>query len=113
MPTVADDVTLVSNCPYEIQTMLVLQTSHANKFSYLISNQKSCVQNYRCRESHDRSINGELLDTPVNAVHLGIQRDKLSRSGTKDVVPCRIQLARQTVYSLMGAGLQCIWTQRC
>ena len=51
------------------------------------------------------SLNGELLDTPVNAVHLGIQRDKLSRSGTKDVVPCRIQLARQTVYSLMGAGL--------
>lgn len=105
VPTVADDVTLVSNCPYEIQTMLVLQTSHANKFSYLISSQKSCVQNYRCRDSHDWSINGELLDTPVNAVHLGIQRDKLSCSGTKDVVPCRIQLARQTVYSLMGAGL--------
>ncbi|VDH90356.1 Hypothetical predicted protein [Mytilus galloprovincialis] len=43
VPTVADDVTLVSNCPYEIQSMLDLQTFHANKFRYLISSQKSCV----------------------------------------------------------------------
>ncbi|CAG2246674.1 unnamed protein product [Mytilus edulis] len=85
--------------------MLDLQTFHANKFRYLISSQKSCVLNYRCADSYDWSINGEILDTPENAVHLGIQRDKLSRLGTKEVVPGRIQLARQTVYSLMGAGL--------
>ncbi|CAG2192359.1 unnamed protein product [Mytilus edulis] len=102
---VADDVTLVSNCPYEIQSMLDLQTFHANKYRYLISSQKSCVLNYRCADSFDWSINGEILDTPENAVHLGIKRDKLSRLGTKEVVPGRIQLARQTVYSLMGAGL--------
>ncbi|CAG2241415.1 DNCL2 [Mytilus edulis] len=105
VPTVADDVTLVSNCPYEIQSMLDLQTFHANKYRYLISSQKSCVLNYRCADSFDWSINGEILDTPENAVHLGIKRDKLSRLGTKEVVPGRIQLARQTVYSLMGAGL--------
>ncbi|CAG2226312.1 DNCL2 [Mytilus edulis] len=105
VPTVADDVTLVSNCPYEIQSMLDLQTFHANKYRYLISSQKSCVLNYRCADSFDWSINGEILDTPEKPVHLGIKRDKLSRLGTKEVVPGRIQLARQTVYSLMGAGL--------
>ncbi|CAG2255579.1 unnamed protein product [Mytilus edulis] len=86
-------------------SMLDLQTFHANKYRYLISSQKSCVLNYRCADSFDWSINGEILDTPENAVHLGIKRDKLSRLGTKEVVPGRIQLARQTVYSLMGAGL--------
>ncbi|CAG2194396.1 unnamed protein product [Mytilus edulis] len=87
--------------------MLDLQTFHANKFRYLISSQKSCALNYRCADSYDWSINGELLETPENAVYLGIQRDMLSRQGTKEVVPGRIQLAslRQTVYSLMGAGL--------
>ncbi|CAC5367796.1 unnamed protein product [Mytilus coruscus] len=89
VPTVTDDVTLVSNCPYELQTIC----------------QKSCILNYICADSYDWSINGEPLDTPENAVHLGIQRDKLSRRGTKEVVPGRRQLARQTVYSLMGAGL--------
>lgn len=46
-----------------------------------------------------------LLDTPENPVHLVIQRKKLSRLGTKEVIPTRIHLARQTVFPLMGAEL--------
>ena len=36
-PTVADDVTLISNDPYELQSMIDIQTSHANSKRYLIS----------------------------------------------------------------------------
>ena len=43
-PTVADDVTLISNDPYELQSMLDIQTSHANSKRYLISEQKWLVR---------------------------------------------------------------------
>jgi hypothetical protein len=36
VPTVADDVTLVSFDPFELQTMLDTQMSHANKLRYII-----------------------------------------------------------------------------
>jgi hypothetical protein len=39
------------------------------------------------------------------ATHLGIKRDNKSKTGTKEVVADRIQIARRTVYALMGAGL--------
>ncbi|VDH93387.1 Hypothetical predicted protein [Mytilus galloprovincialis] len=42
-PTVADDVTLIANDPYDLQTMINIQMDHANKFRYTISEQKSCV----------------------------------------------------------------------
>jgi hypothetical protein len=43
-PTVADDVTLISNDPYELQSMLDIQTSHANSKRYhsLIESERFC-----------------------------------------------------------------------
>jgi hypothetical protein len=39
VPTVADDVTLISFDPFELQTMLNTQMSHANKLRYIGSNE--------------------------------------------------------------------------
>ncbi|VDI04475.1 Hypothetical predicted protein [Mytilus galloprovincialis] len=105
VPTVADDVTLVSNDPFELQSMLDIQMFHANKQRYIISSQKSCVLQRKRNETHSWNINGQTLKTPDTATHLGIKRDNGSKTGTKEVVPDRIQTARKTVYALMGAGL--------
>ncbi|CAG2218880.1 unnamed protein product [Mytilus edulis] len=104
-PTVADDVTLIANDPYELQTMINIQMDHANKFRYSISEQKSCVLKIGDKSEHSWYMNDQKLNTPINATHLGIKRDINSKFGVKEVVPDRIQTARKTVYALMGAGL--------
>jgi hypothetical protein len=45
------------------------------------------------------------ITSNLQATHLGIKRDNKSKTGTKEVVADRIQIARRTVYALMGAGL--------
>jgi hypothetical protein len=51
-PTVADDVTLISNDPYELQSMFDIQRSHANSKRYLISEQKSSILTFNCTKEH-------------------------------------------------------------
>ena len=98
IPTVADDVTLVSNDPNELQVMLSVQSSFANKQRFIISTKKSCVLQNGCDKDQWWTINNETLKTPTSAPHLGIQRDNYSKFGVKEVIPCRIQTARRTVY---------------
>jgi hypothetical protein len=98
-------VTLVSFDPFELQTLLDTQMSHANKLRYIISTQKSCVLQCNSKENHTWNINGQNLERADTATHLGIKRDNKSKTGTKEVVADRIQIARRTVYALMGAGL--------
>ncbi|CAC5405879.1 unnamed protein product [Mytilus coruscus] len=43
VPSAADDVTFISNDPFELQSMLDIQMFHANKQRYIISSQKSRV----------------------------------------------------------------------
>ena len=104
VPTVADDVTLVLFDPFELQTMLDTQMSHENKLRYIISTQKSCVLQCNSKENHTWNI-GQNLEPADTATHLVIKRDNKSITGTKEVVADRIQIARRTVYALMGAGL--------
>lgn len=105
VPTVADDVTLIANNPFDLQTMIDIQIYHANKFRYVISDQKSCVLKFRDKSDFKWTMNDKELNTPTYATHLGIKRDINSKFGVKEVVPDRIQTARKTVYALMGAGL--------
>ena len=105
VPTVADDVTLVSFDPFELQTMLDTQMAHSNKLRYIISSHKSCVLQINSKENHTWNINGQNLERVDTATHLGIKRDNMSKTGTKEIVTDRIQMARRTVYALMGAGL--------
>lgn len=105
IPTVADDVTLISNDPYELQTMLDVQTAHANKLRYPLSEQKSTILVFNDKKENSWSLNGKQLPITKSSVHLGITRDTSSKSGTKEVINRRIITARRTTYSLMGAGL--------
>ena len=81
--------------------------SHANKlrYMYIISTQKSCVLQCNSKENHTWNINGHNLGRADTATHRGIKKDNKSKTGTKEVVADKIQIARRTVYALMGAGL--------
>ena len=72
IPTVADDVTLVSN---ELQVMLNVQSSFANKQRVIISSKKYCVLQNGCDKDQRWTINDDTLQTPKSAPDLGIQRD--------------------------------------
>ena len=45
------------------------------------------------------------MERADTATHLGIKKDNMSKTGTKEVVTDIIHIARRTVYALMGAGL--------
>jgi hypothetical protein len=79
--------------------------SHENKLRYIISTHKSCVLQCNSKENHTWNINGHNLGRADTATHRGIKKDNKSKTGTKEVVADKIQIARRTVYALMGAGL--------
>ena len=85
--------------------MADIQMAHANKFRYVISEQKSCILKSRDKSDCTWHMNGIQLKTPSRATHLGIKRDTFSKCGVRDIVSDRVQTARKTEYALMGAGL--------
>lgn len=108
VPTVADDVTLVSFDPFELQTMLDTQMSHANKLRYIISTQKSCVLQCNSKENHTWNINGQNMERADTATHLGIKKDNMSKTGTKEGVNDRIQIAKTN--SICTNGCRFTWS---
>ena len=69
-PTVADDVTLIANCPFDLQILLDLQTYHAHRFRYITSSEKSCILDNKNTNSHSWTFNGTTVETPASADHL-------------------------------------------
>ena len=43
VPTLAGNVTLIADNPFNLQTIIDIQINHANKYRYVISEQKLCV----------------------------------------------------------------------
>ena len=78
IPTVADDVTLISNDPHELQTMLDIHSHHSNKLRYQISEQKSVILVFNDNDSNTWYLNGKPMSTVSNSSHLGIERDNQS-----------------------------------
>ena len=94
-PTVADDVTLISNDPYELQSMLDIQTSHANSKRYLISEQKSSILTFNCTKEHKWYLNNKEMSATNKATHLGIERISTGNN-RKELVQTRITTARRS-----------------
>jgi 5'-3' exonuclease len=103
-PTVADDVTLISNDPCELQSMLDIQTSHSNSKRYLISEQKSSILTFNCTKEHKWYLNNKEMSATNKVTHLDIERISTGNN-RKELVQTRITTARKTVFALMGAGL--------
>ena len=84
IPTVADDVTLITTSPYtyELQSMLDVQADYANKQRYLLSEQKSSILvfNDKSESSNVWTINDKPVTVSKSATHLGIIRSSSSTS---------------------------------
>ena len=103
--TVADDLTMMSNSPPEMQVMLPTSGSFANRARSVTHPTKSCILTYWDQYSQQQKVvytmNGEEMSQVQHTNHLGIQRN----SNNKVNVAEKVALGRRTAYSLMGAAL--------
>ena len=105
IPTVADDVTLISHDPMELQIMLNVQSEHANSNLYLVSQRKSSIVVMNGSQNYEWTFNNENLFVSESATHLGIQRCSNITATLTETVENRIITASKTVFALMAAGL--------
>ena len=107
-PTVADDVSLLSLSECELQTMLDKVYNYANDHCYGLNATKSLILMYGNSSRLDSAkslkqwtLGNEPLPVVKEATHVGVLRN----TDKPDLmIDDRIQSARRTAYSLMGAG---------
>ncbi|CAC5360674.1 unnamed protein product [Mytilus coruscus] len=108
-PKCADDVTLVSNNPLELQTMINIALDFSKREGYLLQPTKSVVIPVKtCRKFYEIEdgfwkLNGKNMPIVPNASHIGIQKSDKDSADT--TVNENIKKARRAMYSLMGTGL--------
>ena len=112
-PTCADDILLLSRCPYELQSMITINEIYSKRNRYeihadpdpLIS--KSCVTPLFLPAEHKAAENsweiyGIQLPCTEEFAHLGLdwQQGKLA-----PCIQAKIKKARQTAYSMLKPGM--------
>jgi hypothetical protein len=58
---------LIPNDPHDLQTMLNIQMDHANKYRYIISDQKSCVLKIRDKTQCTWTMNAFAISVTSSA----------------------------------------------
>ena len=103
-PSVADDVSLLSNNTDELQTMLDVTGNYANMERYTFNASKSEIANLgsKAEDKEVCYINNDPIFHGDSILHLGICH---SNSGSTSFVTSKISLLFKTTYSLMGSGL--------
>ncbi|XP_069109298.1 uncharacterized protein [Argopecten irradians] len=108
-PTCADDIVLLCDDPCELLVMLHLQGNFAARERYNLNDKSKIMIFNQPKKRQDELVNFEFYDKPLEVVfnykHLGITRSSGSKNSPEGITDVRIQLARRTTYSLMGAGL--------
>jgi len=108
-PTVADDIALVASSETDLQLMLNLTNSFANRERYIIHPDKSTVlikipsKTPKAKIS-DWKLGDKKIAISESATHLGLIRSS-SKSEIKLNIEDRISSARRTLYSLIGTGV--------
>ena len=87
---VADDVTLISHDPMELQIMLNVQAEHANSKRYLVSQQKSSIVVMNGSQNYECTFNNENLHVSESVTHLGIQRCSNITATSKESIENRM-----------------------
>lgn len=101
VPTCADDSAVLSNSATDAQVALDLVDEYARNHRYKINATKSATISYGSSVQLGLEIGGEEIPYCEESMHLGVCRN----TDNKLNVDYRIQLARKTMYALMGAGL--------
>ena len=110
-PTCADDVALIANNPFDIQTMVDIAVDFSKREGYLLQPQKSVVIPINtCTKSKMLEINdgywkldGKDMPIVTQSAHIGIQKSETN--STQSTVNENIKKATRALYSLMGVGL--------
>ncbi|MCG8046395.1 MAG: reverse transcriptase domain-containing protein, partial [Candidatus Thiodiazotropha endolucinida] len=106
-PTCADDLTVLSNNPYDLQLLFNVCKDFSNMEGYVLHDLKSVVlkmnsiRQYPSNEEWD--LDGKPMPVVNSVTHMGIRRSSANQE--LHAVEHNIQKARRTAYSLMGAGL--------
>jgi hypothetical protein len=110
VPTVADDMCLLSTSRIGAQTLLYTAQNDANRERYDFNTTKTktilCNTNLTPEEammSMSLNINDTTLDYVERETHLGIERSTTCNASA--TIAVRIQKGRRVAYALMGAGL--------
>ena len=107
-PTVADDLALLANSNSDLQLMLDVTNSFANREKYVIHPEKSTIimripKKSTRFEVTDWKLGDKEVSISQTTTHLGILRS--TRNDITSNVEDRISCARRTIYSLTGTGL--------
>ena len=110
-PTCADDVALIANNPFDIQTMVDIAVDFSKGEGCLLQPQKSVVipintyKKSKMLEINDGywKLDGKDMPIVTQSAHIGIQKSETN--STQSTVNENIKKATRALYSLMGVGL--------
>ncbi|MES9904479.1 MAG: reverse transcriptase domain-containing protein [Sedimenticola sp.] len=107
-PTCADDVTLISSDPNELQRLINITKDYSFMEGYQLQEVKSVILRVKTskREYNDNeswTLGDKHMPIVDSTTHMGILRT--TKSQEHHAVEDNIQKAKRTLYSLMGSGL--------
>ena len=108
IPTCADDVSLLTNDPTSMQTLITTVENYSQQEKYLLQPAKCKVLKsgkQKVQDGNEFILNDTSIDNADTAVHLGITHNCNHRKTIPDHIQENISKARRTMYSLMGTGL--------
>ena len=100
---VADDLALISPSTHQMQISLDVTQTDAMRERYKFNTTKTKTVSVNCKIPPLLLLNNNPLGSSQSETHVGIART--ANNTNKETVQNRVKRARQTSYSLMGAGL--------
>ncbi len=111
-PTCADDVTIISDSPEVLQSLINTAVDYSKMERYLLQPTKSVVlqidntskvkKNKQINDKCSWTMDNDNMPIVESAMHMGILRSAATEETT---VEYNISKARRTIYSLMASGL--------
>ena len=110
-PYCADDGTLVSNSIMNTQTMINFCHKDATRERYVFSQPKTKIQVHNTKITNSLwnsadlwCMNGDHIEVVEAHTHVGINRETCHQNNSH-IIDERIQLARRSMYAMMGLGM--------
>ncbi|XP_072049994.1 uncharacterized protein [Amphiura filiformis] len=100
-PTCADDMAILAHHPCDIQAAIDLVGVYSKNHRYKINPTKSATLVYNTKVKSPVELESSEIPYLEDYTHLGVLRNQANTVNIDD----RIQLARRSMYALMGAGM--------
>lgn len=106
IPTVADDVSLLSTSCDDMKIMMTSANDYAIDEKYGLNANKTNIANLTNLQPHCTSweLGNEIISTSDSITHLGLKYSDI-KTTSQNIVECKISLLHRTCYSLLGTGM--------